>query len=294
MTKDKYYRLHLKNVSSDSQELIALWCFENGAGGISEALSFRQNPQDYSVETISTTTSDLEVFFSEPLAPEDLAELRAQWPTVKAEWHQEEARDWLEEWKKGFVPFELVDGIWIVPHWCERPAQAKGVILMEPGMAFGTGTHETTQLAARLVARAMKERKGARVLDVGTGTGILAILAKLIGAGETIGTDVDPEAVRVAKENLELNNETTIQVNAEGLEQFKEPFDIVVANIIDGVLVLLQRDLKRLVVPGGVLVLSGIIDERLGIFREKFVMTGFKELEHQTLNEWHGFALQRS
>ena len=70
MTKEKYYRLHLKNVSSDSQELIALWCFENGAGGISEALSFRQNPQDYSVETVSTATSDLEVFFSVPLAPE--------------------------------------------------------------------------------------------------------------------------------------------------------------------------------------------------------------------------------
>lgn len=294
MTKEKYYRLQLKNVLSDQQEPIALWCFDHGATGISEALGFRQNPQDYSVETIPAAATALDVFFSEPLTPEDLAEIRTHWPGVAVEWRHEEGRDWLEEWKKGFVPFELVDGIWIVPHWCERPAEARGVILMEPGMAFGTGTHETTRLAARLVAKAVREREHPRVLDVGTGTGILAILAKLLGSAETIGTDVDPEAVRVAKENLQLNREATIQVTNDGLEKFLAPFDVVVANIIDGVLVLLQKDLKRLVAPGGILILSGIIDERLGIFRERFVMDGFTEVEHQTLNEWHGFAIQRS
>lgn len=293
MTNDKYYKLQLKNVPSDSQELIALWCFDRGAEGIAEALNFRQNPQDYSVETLEAETADLEVFFTAPLTPEQLLEFRAQWPGIQAEFHQEENRDWLAEWKKGFVPFELVEGTWVVPHWCERPAAAKSVILMEPGMAFGTGTHETTKLAALMTADQMRKRTAARVFDVGTGTGILAMLAKLMGAEVVEGNDIDPEAVRVANENLEMNNERSIRITAQGLGEFKQPYDIVIANIIDGVLVMLQTDLKRMVAPGGVLILSGIIDERLENFRQRFLLDGFRIADHRQMNEWHGFALER-
>jgi ribosomal protein L11 methyltransferase len=294
VTNNNYYRLQLKNVPSDSQELITLWCFDHGAEGISEALNFRQNPQDYSVETLASASSDLDVFFSSPLNPEDLLELKSQFPGITAEIHREENRDWLAEWKKGFVPFELVEEVWVVPHWCEPPAQAKSVILMEPGMAFGTGTHETTKLAAILTAEAIRGHKVNRVFDVGTGTGILAVLAKRLGASLVEGNDIDPDAVRVANENLEMNKETSIKITARGLEEFREPYDLVIANIIDGVLVMLQKDLKRLVGPGGSLVLSGIIDERLETFRERFVMDGFRVVKHQRMNEWHGFWLQRT
>jgi ribosomal protein L11 methyltransferase len=186
-----------------------------------------------------------------------------------------------------------VADVWVVPHWCEVPAEAKQVIWMEPGMAFGTGTHETTRLAAQLLAEAMKNRPGARVLDVGTGTGILAILARLLGAAEVIATDIDPEAVRVAHENLELNKQSGIRVSADGLDQFAEPFDVVVANIIDGVLTVLQSGLKRLTAPGGALVLSGIIDERRSHFKERFQPEPLRLIQEKQLNEWHGWLLGR-
>jgi ribosomal protein L11 methyltransferase len=291
VTRDKYYRLQLKNVFSDQQELIALWCFERGASGVSENLSFTQNPQDYSVRTVANDTATLEAYFMSPLSADDLSQIQANWPNVEVSWHSEEARDWLAEWKKGFVPFALVDDVWVVPHWCQRPKAAREVILMEPGMAFGTGTHETTKLAAQLLAACGSS--ASRVLDVGTGTGILAILARLLGAQHIEATDIDPDAVRVAKENLALNKITDIKVCDDDLRTLQRPFDVVVANIIDGVLVMLQSDLKRLVAPGGHLILSGIIDERVAIFKEKFEMAGFTIIDHRTLNEWHGFRLQK-
>lgn len=203
----------------------------------------------------------------------------------------------MEEWKKGFVPFELTESIWVVPPWCPTPEKVKKVILMEPGMAFGTGTHETTQIAAQLLSRALsdisqqkgEEKKGKCLLDVGTGTGILALLSRHLGVENVIATDIDLEAVRVAKENIELNKENHISVSNQPLDQMPDhSFDVVVANIIDGVLLLLQSDLKRLVKPGGKLIMSGIIQERWDYFEKHFDPSSFKFRTRLSKNEWHG------
>lgn len=292
MNTDNYFRLKLENVNRDQEELLTLWCFDHGAGGLSESLPFRQNPEDYSVELLPNDVTCLEAYFEQPLSLAQLDDLGSQFSGVKAVFSEEQATDWLAEWKKGFIPFHLVDDVWVVPHWCEKPPEAKQVILMEPGMAFGTGTHETTKLAARLMAHALRVRPGARVLDVGTGTGILAILAKLLGASEVISTDIDPEAVRVANENYEMNSQK-IEVSTKTLNQIEGTFDVVVANIIDGVLSVLQSGLKRLTGPNGALVMSGIIDERLSGFRERFVTEPMKLTQEDRLNEWHGWLLER-
>jgi len=293
LSSENYFRLKLENVRREQEELLTLWCFDHGAGGMSESLPFRQNPEDYSVEFLPADTTCIEAFFAQALSRADVDELRARFEGVQATVSEEQAKDWMAEWKKGFVPFHLVDDVWVVPHWCPRPQEAKHVILMEPGMAFGTGTHETTKLAAQLLAEALRTRPGARVLDVGTGTGILAIMAKLLGAGEVIATDIDPEAVRVAEENLELNKQMQIQVSNKSLDQLDGPFDIVVANIIDGVLAVLQSGLKKLTGHNGALVMSGIIDERLPSFRERFKPAPLKLTREKQLNEWHGWLLER-
>lgn len=301
MSSSQFFKLKLSNVDEEQEELVSLWCFDHGAEGISEVLPFRQNMDDYSVEYLDHPIRTLEAYFPDVLAPETLSGLKVQFPEIEFHLSTEQNQDWMAEWKKGFVPFHLVDGVWVVPHWCQRPHEAKQVIWMEPGMAFGTGTHETTRLAAELLAEALRSRPGARVLDVGTGTGILAILAQLLGAEVTVATDIDSEAVRVARENIELNQKNdiavsleTIQVSDQSLSEVVGVFEIVVANIIDGVLVALQSGLKRKMAPDGALILSGIIDERYEHFKERFELGDLHLTEHKMLKEWHGWLVERT
>ncbi len=280
-------------ITREQEDLLTEWCFTQGASGVAEALDFSQSLEDYSVATQSQEVFSCDVFFEQAPPADLIDELRARWPNIVCKLTSEANQDWLAEWKKGFVPFPLVPGIWVVPRWCEVPKEAEQVIWMEPGMAFGTGTHETTQLAAHLLKEALTKRPHARVLDVGTGTGILAILAKLLGAKEVIATDIDPEAVRVAQENFVLNTVEEIEVSTKELSEIHGEFDVVVANIIDGVLIVLQNGLKKKVSDEGALVLSGIIDERLQHFKERFVLPPLKLVETGREGEWHAWLLER-
>lgn len=293
MKPNSYFRLTLKNIARDKEDLLVAFCFEAGAAGVEEVLNFQQNQNDYSVETQAAETFSCAVYFESDPGRSFLEELRSRYPELQLDLQQEENKDWLAEWKKGFKPFALVEDVWVVPSWCEQPKEARHVIWMEPGMAFGTGTHETTRLAAQLLSFALKDRPGARVLDVGTGTGILAILARHLGAAHVVGTDIDPEAVRVAKENLELNHATEIEVSDQEISEVGGPFDIVVANIIDGVLTALQSDLKAAVASGGALVLSGIIDERRELFDQRFVLAPMSLVEQRRESEWHGLLMEK-
>jgi ribosomal protein L11 methyltransferase len=203
----------------------------------------------------------------------------------------EERRDWLAEWKKGFKPFELAGGHWVVPSWCETPSEAKHAIRIDPGMAFGTGTHETTQL----VAEALLDLKvaGGSVLDVGTGTGILAILAQQLGAKRVWATEIEADSRRVARENFNLNNCGDIIMNDRQVEDLNEKFTIVVANIIDGVLVRIQDALKARVKPGGWLVVSGIIGEREKDFVEGFQLPAGKQwAARKQKGDWILYAVE--
>ena len=293
-----------KLVRSLEDEVTAL-LFAAGAEGVSEDLPFFQKDLRYDPEILETAEITIKAYFTKlPTESERLTlekELRELAPQIQFSVILENHKDWLEEWKKGFAPFLFADPFWIVPKWCEIPkevaGQPKHILLMDPGMAFGTGTHETTKLAAGLIVEWMtiKARDGgARVLDVGTGTGVLALITERMGAFAAIGLDIDPEARRTARENLELNKSQSTKIDDRDISDIArdcrargEFFDLTIANIIDGVLLVLADDLAATLKPGGTMVLSGILTDREDEFHRDFASkTGLVELKRKRMNEW--------
>jgi len=166
--------------------------------------------------------------------------------------------DWVRATQSQFPPTRISDRLWIVPTWHEPPDPEAVVVRLDPGVAFGTGTHPTTRLCLRWLDAAL--RKGATVLDYGCGSGILAIAAAKLGASRVVGSDIDPQALQAARANSEAN-----AVRAD----YTEPdllragtWDVVLANILSNPLMLLAPALLGRVAPGGALVLSGVLERQ--------------------------------
>ena len=215
----------------------------------------------------------------------------------KTTWELIEDQDWSSNWKEHFKPFTITEGLSIVPTWEEyQPAEGELVITMDPGMAFGTGHHATTSMALDFLRKIMTERtKNISVLDVGCGTGILGMGAALFGADKVLGIDNDPEAVRIALENVALNPTVSrMQVLQTPLEELEDVFDCIVANIIHDVLLAMKETFYRLLPKSGDLILSGILhgEQEQNIIRE-FEKIGFscQAAEHQ--EEWAALHLRK-
>ena len=214
-------------------------------------------------------------------------------------WKRIEDQDWSSNWKKHFKPFTITEGLSIVPTWEKyQPKANEQVITMDPGMAFGTGHHATTSLSLDLLRQiiANNDKKDLSVLDVGCGTGILGMGAALFGATKVLGIDNDPEAVRVATENVTLNKcDSVMKVSITPLSELTQPFDCIVANIIHDVLITMIGDFKRLTVPNGSLVLSGILqgDQEHNII-EQFEKGGFTLIKNRKENEWAALYLKKN
>lgn len=199
--------------------------------------------------------------------------------------------DWSNSWKVHFKPLRVGKRLLIVPTWEEAAQLADDLVIrIDPGMAFGTGGHETTRLCLELLESVMESGPlltTPSLLDLGTGSGILAMAASLLGAGRILALDIDPDAVDVARENLALNQlSDQVECGTEPLESLKERFDIILANILAEELVRLAPYLTDRLNPGGSLILSGILAEK-----EPLVRAGFASLPlnyHQTIcsGEW--------
>ncbi|MBI3652755.1 MAG: 50S ribosomal protein L11 methyltransferase [Acidobacteria bacterium] len=196
-------------------------------------------------------------------------------------------QDWMQKWKEGFEPINIGERLMVAPSW-KLPADAanRAVIQIDPGMAFGTGTHETT----RLCLEALEARwTGGSLIDVGTGTGILAIAAALLSTqARIVAIDIDPLAVAVASENCAINNvEQRIEVRQGQPSDFAGlQFDMVVANLTAEVIIALMDDLTRCVKPAGLMILSGILTTLRGDVERAIEAAGLTISERKAAGEW--------
>lgn len=198
-----------------------------------------------------------------------------------------EEEDWATSWKKYFKPIKIGKKLIIIPSWEANIESSRTKILLDPGMAFGSGQHETTRLCLELLDSKVKD--GDRVLDVGTGTGILAIASLLLGAKEALGIDIDPLSIKVAKENS-LLNEVRADFKLRTINQLDEAsFDIVVANIVADVIIDILDDIKGKLKKGGLFIASGIIELREEDMRKTLASKGFRIQECKTENSWVSF-----
>ena len=190
--------------------------------------------------------------------------------------------DWINNWKKYFHPIKVGKKLLIRPDWetAENP-EGRIVLDLEPGIAFGTGTHETTRLCMEFLEDCVKP--GSAMLDVGCGSGILSVAGLLLGAERAVGVDIDPLAVKTAAQNAERNHvaERFTAVCGSLTEKVEGKFDVVAANIVADVVIELTKDIEQYLAPGASYIISGVIDEReqdvLRALKGKFDVIGRKE-----------------
>jgi len=199
-------------------------------------------------------------------------------------------------WKANYSVHRIGTRVFVKAAWHEyEPQPGEIVIALDPGSAFGTGWHGSTQLTMQALEEELKA--GDRVLDVGVGSGVLATAAALLGAGAVDGVDIDPEAIRAARENVERNGVGQIvnvalgSIGPDG--PFPGPFDLVVANIIARVLIVLAPDLARVVKPGGTLILGGILDEKEASVQDAFAPLDLALVRRITRDDWVALVFRK-
>lgn len=195
--------------------------------------------------------------------------------------------DWEEAWKQYFKPVKITEQIVVKPEWEVYEKSGNEIVIeIDPGMAFGTGTHETTSMCINQIEKNLT--KDVTVLDIGCGSGILAMAAVLLGAKKAIGVDLDPVAVRVAKENVQLNGlSDKIEILHGNLtEVIKEKAEIVVANIMADIIIILLEDVREFIKEDGLFISSGIIQEKLPMVEAGLKAKNFEIIEVEKKGEW--------
>jgi ribosomal protein L11 methyltransferase len=194
--------------------------------------------------------------------------------------------DWANNWKQYYKPTKIGHNIVIKPVWeqyAEGPDEV--IIKIDPGMAFGTGTHETTRMCVEALEKYVN--RDAVVFDIGTGSGILAITAAKLNAKKVIGVDLDPVAVDSAKENVQLNDINNIEIVYGNLmDVIKGKANIIVANILAEIIILLSDDIKKFLLPNGYFITSGIIKDKKQQVVDKLKENGLDIINVETLGEW--------
>lgn len=217
----------------------------------------------------------------------ELKEMGIDLGEAKVEHEKMYEEDWANTWKQYYKPSKVGEKIVVKPIWEEyEEKEGELVVNLDPGMAFGTGTHETTRMCIQDLEKYVKEES--TVFDVGCGSGILAIAAAKLGAKLAVGVDLDPVAVESSIENVGYNNLNNIEIlHGNLVEVIDGKADIVVANILAEIICILTDDVKRVMKDGGVFITSGIIHDRVDMVCEKLEATGFEVIEKNRDGEWN-------
>ena len=295
---NSYYELQIK-INPEIEDIVSDICFEylpcEGVVLAEEAYK--------DLEMISTTEGTLRVFLTEKADVEHI--LKEQRELLKSRgltddelgswefvYSEKENEDWSKKWKEKWDVTHVSDRITVVPDWIEYSPQCEDeiIIKLEPGCAFGTGTHSTTQLCMKAIEKYMPQN--ADVADIGMGSGILAICAKKFGAKSAYGCDNDETVIDVAKENAQKNN-VKCKFELNTADKLSTQFDFVLANILHNVLAEIMEDLKTIMKDGAYMVLSGILDEKKHVVLEAVKKHNLEIIEEMQQNQWVAIVVRR-
>ena len=203
--------------------------------------------------------------------------------------------DWENNWKDYFKPIKVGEKLLIQPDWLEVVNEdSRAVLRIEPGLAFGSGTHETTRLCLETLEKYINE--DTELLDLGCGSGILSIASLLLGAKKAVGVDIDKLAVKTANENAQRNDiseDKYTVLNGNLTDKVSGKFDVIVANIVADIIILFTKDVADYLKDGGIFIASGIIDVREAEVLEAFEKNGFKVVARHSLNNWLCFEVAK-
>lgn len=219
--------------------------------------------------------------------------LASHFPEAVAESHPL-SPGWEEAWKAFFTPIAIGERLLVLPPWLSPSGDGRVAVVIDPGAAFGTGQHPTTRLCLEALEREL--RPGMRVLDLGTGSGVLAIAAARLGAGWVLGLDTDPAAVKAARENVARNSvAATITIQEGSLEESAPfaPFDLLLVNISSQVLIALVPSLGPKTKPGGILIASGFLEESLPAIISALEGASWQKRDVRTEGEWRAVTACR-
>jgi ribosomal protein L11 methyltransferase len=267
-------------------------------GGTGEAWEEEEGPPPGPLTVRGYIPADRHAQESQRRVEEAIYYLHRLYPKIPAPTFQRvEEEDWAEAWKRGYHPIRVGERLLIRPAWIEvEPGPGEIVIEMDPGMAFGTGTHPTTQLCLQACER--YARSGISMLDLGTGSGILAICAAKLGCEDILARDTDEVAVRSARENVRRNGVSGRVIVEQGslddLVSASRQFDLCVANLTAKIITRLAgQGIERLARPGGTFVLSGLIDEQVEDMIEVLRQVDLHLLDQHYLDDWAMLVMQR-
>ncbi len=301
-----YFELRLK-INPDMEDLISEIFFENfDCEGIVLA---EETYKD--LEMVSTTEGTLRIFLKDDDSStyedmqydiENILDLsreeflsRGLTEEELGSWdfelEEKKSEDWSKKWKEKWDVTHVTERIAVVPDWIDYKAKSDEVIIkLEPGCAFGTGTHQTTQLCMKALEKYMKS--GDKVADIGMGSGILSILAKKLGASSVYGCDNDDTVIDVAKENAKKNGvECFFELGTA--DNVSDKFDFVCANILHFVLAEIMGDLKNIMKTGALMSLSGILEEKKQMVIEAYEKEGLELVEEIKQDQWTSFVVKR-
>ncbi|WP_077367982.1 50S ribosomal protein L11 methyltransferase [Anaerosalibacter sp. Marseille-P3206] len=303
----KWIEVQIKT-TTEAEEVVANILYEAGVGGLAiedpnDILAFTQNEDNWDYIDPSLLKHDFEGIIIKAYFPEsedllDKIELIKQNIEKIPQYNLDKGlgevtvsevdeKDWAETWKKYYKPKKIGEKIVIVPSWEEYEREEEDIIIeLDPGMAFGTGTHETTSMCIKQLEKYIKPDY--TVFDVGCGSGILSIVSAKLGAKKVIAVDIDEVPVRVSKENIELNKVSDIVDVRRGnlLDVVDEKADLVVSNIIAEVIVELTQGIVKYLDGNSIFIASGIIVEKMDMVKEALEKAGFQILEVDIMKDW--------